>query len=100
MSLDVIQMLYSMSNNMQQLLQIFIMPPMSGYLSYSWFVSALRFAADHSKNGRGAHKLEELILALIKARRESDNPEKVWCDSIRCMHSSYFRANYTQLYKP
>ena len=39
----------------------------------------------HSNTGKEIHKLEELVLTLIKARRESDNPEKVWCDSIQCI---------------
>ena len=99
MSVDAIQLLYSMSNI--QLLQILscLLSYMSGYLSYSWFVSALRFVADHSNTGRGVHKLEELVLALIKARRESDNPEKVWCNSIRCTVaiSGQITHNYEEL---
>ena len=82
LSLDAIQMLYSMSN--MQLLQISIMPPInSGHFSCSWCVSALRFVAMNTKAGREVHKVEELVLTLIKARRESDNPEKVWYNSIR-----------------
>ena len=46
---------------------------------------ALRFAAMHSNTGKEIHKLEDLVLTLIKARRESDNPEKVWCNSIQCI---------------
>ena len=53
---------------------------MSGYFSYSWCVSALRFAIMHSNTGKEIHKLEELVLTLIKARREKDSPEKVTCD--------------------
>ena len=55
-----------------------------GHFSYSWCMSIMRFAIENSKAGREMHKLEELILTLIKARRESDNPEKVLCIIILC----------------
>ena len=41
------------------------------------------FVAMNTKAGREIHKVEELVLTLIKARKESDNPEKVWYNSIR-----------------
>ena len=78
MSLDMILMLYSMSNAHSILYTVTAnLSYMPGHFSYSWCMSIMRFAVENSKAGRKSHKLEELIFTLIKARRESDNPEKV-----------------------
>jgi hypothetical protein len=82
MSLDMILMLYSMSSQRYRVYNIrsyckSLSCLLLGHLSYSWCVTTLRFAMKNSKAGEKMFKVEEVILNLIKARRESDNPEKV-----------------------